>query len=131
MSRKAVSTRPGSPATSCAGAPTSWLPARSASHTRRSRSAQPGGSPSWQWAPVEDTDDDGDEDDLNEDGEWVLRAHAPITAQEVAGHLPESLLQWVRRMTLGGAESMAELAESEPQFADAARRLRAESDRLP
>lgn len=30
-----------------------------------------------------------------------------------------------------GSVSEAELAESEPQFADAARRLRAESDRLP
>lgn len=83
----------------------------------------------WQWVPPED--DDADEDELYQAGEWMLRAHAPITAQEVAGHLPESLLQWVRRMTLDGAEWMADLAESEPRFAAAAKRLRAASEGLP
>jgi hypothetical protein len=80
--------------------------------------------------PDDDEDDGADTDDLDEDGDWMLRAHTPVSAHDVAEKVPEPLLPWVRRMTRDAAGWMADLAESERDFAAAAERLHAESEAL-
>jgi hypothetical protein len=78
----------------------------------------------WEWL-------DGDEDERDEEGErWALRTHMPLTPAEVAEWAPDPLRPWVRRMTEEGVRLLTELADEEPVFLDAARRLKAELDAL-
>ena len=71
----------------------------------------------WQWMP--DPDDD-------EEGDWELWAHMPVTVSDVVSRVPDRIAQWVRGMTELAIEAFEEIGEEEPEYARAARELKSE-----
>ena len=78
----------------------------------------------WEWV------EDDEEEDVDDDGRWALRAHVPMPAAAVAERVPRPLRPWVRRMTEEGVAWLDDLADAEPQFASDAERLRDELEAL-
>jgi hypothetical protein len=87
----------------------------------------------WEWTEEADpalAPDVAEDDELDSDGGWVLRANVPVTAADVAANLPLALQPWIRRVTQEVAEWMGDLAASDPTFGSAAEGLRAEAAAL-